>query len=66
MQRKFDADLFPKAMGEAKSAANKGGLNAKQRLNKRGKYSPEAIAKKREMRKKVKNPSPGDKLSTSA
>ena len=47
--RKFPNDNFPDARSQAKKAANKAGLNAKQRLESKGKYSEDAKGKKKEL-----------------
>ena len=49
VQRKFPNDNFPDARSQAKKAANKAGLNAKQRLESKGKYSEDAKGKKKEL-----------------
>ena len=46
---------FPEARRLAKRAANKAGLNVKQRMEKTGKYSQEAKLKKQQARKQKKD-----------
>ena len=42
IERKFPSSSFPNAKELAKKAANKAGLNAKQRIEGKGKYSEQA------------------------
>ena len=49
VERKFPRNLFPDAKSQAKKAANKAGLNVKQRLEGTGKYSQE----KKELKRKA-------------
>ena len=55
VQRKFPMRSFPEARRLAKRAANKAGLNVKQRMEKTGKYSQEAKLKKQQARKQKKD-----------
>ena len=48
VERKFPSASFPNARRDAKKAANKAGLNAKQRLESTGKYSEDAKGKKKQ------------------
>ena len=50
VERKFPRDTYPNAKQQAKVAANKAGLNARQRLQATGKYSESTKAKKKQNR----------------
>ena len=49
VQRKFPNDNFSDTRSQAEKAANTAGLNAKQRLESKGKYSEDAKGKKKEL-----------------
>ena len=50
VERKFPRDTYPNAKQQAKVAANKAGLNARQRLQATGKYSESTKAMKKQNR----------------
>ena len=58
VERKFPRDTYPNAKQQAKVAANKAGLNERQRLQATGKYSESTKAKKKQNRLAKKNGTP--------
>ena len=58
VERTFPGDTYPNAKQQAKVAANKAGLNARQRLQGTGKYSESTKAKKKRNRLTKMNGTP--------